>query len=154
MFEVFLVFLSVWNVLWIDVQPKTLAVDIAILGTYHPSITASLSYQRPSFDLAVADVNAELAGKIIFNLKYLNVTLDLLCQALVEDSDFLLSKWYYEYKRPASEATTLLFPVGTVEPDLTILRLKLKRKHDKVADIISLTSGCSNHLKLKDLARE
>ena len=95
-------------------EAKAVAVDIAIFGTYHPGIMVSLAYHRPAFDLAVDDANLVLAGKVNFSVNYLNVTSDFPCESVVDGTEFYLSQWYYQERRPTNEAATLIIVGGTV----------------------------------------
>ena len=93
-------------------ESKAIEVDIAILGGNLPNVIISLAYHGPVIDLAVAEANVALAGKVNLNLKYVNVTSGFPCESLVDESDVYLSRWYYRNRQPSSEALTLIMLAG------------------------------------------
>ena len=89
-------------------EPNNVAVNITIVGTYHPGIATSLAYHRPAFDLAVDDANHALMGKITFNVTYVNSPPDILCELLIDECEIYLTSWYYMERRPTDQTVIML----------------------------------------------
>ena len=97
-----------------QVESKPVEIDVAVLGTYEPGISWSLAYHIAAFNLAADNANADLGERAVINVNYLNVTPNALCEVLIEDSEFLLSRWYYRTRRPPSQANTLMVASGRI----------------------------------------
>ena len=101
--------------LCVTAEQQPAEVDIVMLGTYDLGAIASLSYIRPPTDLAISDANTNLANKVVFNMIYLNVTPTTInCERLVEESEYLQSRWFYQDRRPPNQAATIIMPTGKI----------------------------------------
>ena len=70
--SLFLVAFVLCSGLCASAKSKAIEVDIAVLGGNLPNVIISLAYHGPVIDLAVAEANVALAGKVNLNLKYVS----------------------------------------------------------------------------------
>ena len=88
-------------------------LDIALLALNRPDQGPSMTYLRGAFNLAAEDANKDLAtiGATI-NLRYLNVSRNIQCGELIDDTVDLLARWHYKERRPVDPAASLVVLTG------------------------------------------
>ena len=96
---------------WLPFVSASLSVEIITLFPIRPTSYASLLYNIGPIESGVADLRATYADRINFTHTIVNYANDTASfDDLTDQSDAVLSEWYYRARAPATDICVYLSP--------------------------------------------